>query len=305
MATAVSNRNGLWFGTVAKSQWFRTPLSGADSSPQAWGSSGTDLNGQGYSLGSWGSHKVYSYEWSGASARKTAQLMKSYADGTYGRGLVYFQDPLTFDTNVLTARLADPSMAIGYEGTSLVYGVQPTGTPTGANTNDLPVTSAVYNLGTTPNGFRGTQQAIYVPIPDGHTLFLGAFYSSSGTGGVYVSPQNTNGTIGAYVKLTELSSNSANVVQDSFSGISGVWIWVGRTASTAATVTLRGMIGRLLDTNQTVPPTNPHLAKIKQGPWIGGQGNAGCRFEGKPTYIEYNGVGGGQVGFAATFREVG
>lgn len=39
--------------------------------------------------------------------------------------------------------------------------------------------------------------------------------------------------------------------------------------------------------------------------WSGGQGHSGVDFDGPPTYVEYNGVDGGQVGVAATFREVG
>ena len=39
--------------------------------------------------------------------------------------------------------------------------------------------------------------------------------------------------------------------------------------------------------------------------WLGGQGNSGCRFVGSPTYIENTGVNGGQISYAASFKEVG
>ena len=39
--------------------------------------------------------------------------------------------------------------------------------------------------------------------------------------------------------------------------------------------------------------------------WVGGQGNSGCRFVGSPTYIENTGVNGGQISYAASFKEVG
>ena len=297
-------RKGFWFGTEQRMQWFQTPLAGADTSPTGWNASGTTLNGGGFELNSFGSHKVYRYEWSGNSARETAQLMKSYADGSYGRGLIYFIDPLTYSTNVLPARLADPSMALGYEGGSLVYGLQPTGTPVALNQNNLPVSSASYNMATTAVGFRGKQDAVFVPIPEGYTLVLGAMYTFTESGGVFASPQNTSGTVLAAQKLTALAASSANVVVDKFSNVSGVWLWVGKSAAGAATVNLNAMVGRLIETDQVTNNT-PTYQELLRGPWIGGQGHSGCRFSGKPTYIEYGGVNDGQIGFAATFREVG
>src|SRR5690606_3795009 len=84
------SRCGLWFGTEQHAGWFPTPLSGADSSPVGWGADGTHLNGGGWAMGSWNSHKRYTYEWGQSSSREVAQLLKSYRDGTYGRGLLYF-----------------------------------------------------------------------------------------------------------------------------------------------------------------------------------------------------------------------
>lgn len=49
----------------------------------------------------------------------------------------------------------------------------------------------------------------------------------------------------------------------------------------------------------------PEFDRLKEGTWIGGQGHSGCRFIGKPTYVNNTGVDGGQVSFAASFREVG
>lgn len=300
---AENNGIKLWFGTLERRGWFPTPLQGADTSPQSWGADGTLLNGGGYALGSWGSHKVYQFEWSNASAREVAQKMKSYADGSYGRGLLYFQDPLTYTTNVLPARLADPSMAVGDEGASLVYGVQPTALPTSSNVNELPVNGAFYDLASVSAGFRGVEDATFVVIPEGYTLFLGAFYTASGSGGVFASPQNNNGTVGAPVRLSELAPNSPEVVVDSFSGVAGVWLSVGKSAAGAGSVTFRGSIGRLIKTEFVSDPVR--LAQVKQGPWVGGQGHSGARMVGKPTYINNTGTNGGQVGFAATFREVG
>lgn len=285
---------------------FATPLQSADSSPAAWGTEGTLLNGGGYGFYSFGSHKRYTYEWPQSSSPETAQMMKSYRDGTYGRGLLYFLEPGIYRTNILPAHWADPSMSINNEAPSLVYGLDPIAVPTsGGATLGLPVTSAQYDLSNTPAQSNPTpDSSVFLPVPTGHTLILGAFYSATGTGGVYVTPINSNGTLGTSVKLTEKPNTDTAVVTDQFSGdITGVRLWVGRTDATSSSVTIAAMSGRLIETSDV--PNAPKLAKLVAGPWIGGQGHSGCRFSGTPSYVTNSPIEGGRVGFAASFIEVG
>lgn len=303
---AVDRRKCFWFGTEERAGWFATPLQGADSSPSAWGVDGTLLNGGGYSFNSFGSHKRYVYEWPQSSSPETAQMMKSYRDGTYGRGLLYFLEPGIYRTNILPAHWADPSMSLNNEAPSLVYGNDPVAVPTsGGSSLLLPVASAQYDLSTTtPQTIPTPDSSVFLPIPEGHTLFLGAFYSSSGTGGIYVTPVNTNGTLGDAVKLTEKDNSDTDVVVDEFSGdVSGVRVWVGRTDSSSSSVTIAAMCGRLMETSDTLVPAK--VAKMVAGPWIGGQGHSGCRFLGTPSYVTNSPVQGGRIGFAASFVEVG
>lgn len=294
-------RCGLWFGTQNYMRWLPTPNSGADSSPTGWQEEGTLANGGGYSFSSHGSHKRFTYEWPTSSARETAQLMKSFADGSYGRGLLYFISPLIYDTNILPARVASPSMASGLEGGSLVYGVEPSITSVGVGKNLYPIYATSYNLQDYHVGFREEYGAVFLPIPEGYTLHLGAAYTRTGGGGVFVSPQTSPGVVGATVRLAELNPEGNYVVQNTFSGVAGVWLWVGKTSAGAASVTLRGMTGRLIRSDAR--PFD--IEKLRQGPWIGGQGHSGCEFLGKPTYVEYTGVNDGQVGFSASFIETG
>lgn len=285
---------------------FATPLQGADSSPQAWGVDGTLLNGGGYGFNSFGSHKRYSYEWPRSSSPETAQLMKSYRDGTYGRGLIYFLEPGIYRTNVLPASWADPSMALDNEAATLVYGIDPVKTPTSGGVDlNLPVNSAVYNLSSvTPKGAPSPDSSVFIPVPPGHTLLMGAFYYATGSAGVFVSPVNSNGSIGDRVRLTEKANTDTDVVTDQFSGdIRGVRVWVGRTDTSPSSVTIAAMTARLIETSDLAVPAK--LAKISQGPWIGGQGHSGCRFLGTPSYVTNSPVEGGRVGFAASFVEVG
>lgn len=252
---ALDTRRCFWFGTEEKAQFFATPLKGADSSPSAWGVDGTLLNGGGYAFNSFGSHKRYNYEWPQSSSPETAQMMKSYRDGTYGRGLLYFLEPGIYRTNILPAHWADPSMSLNNEAPSLVYGVDPIAVPTsGGDHLNLPINSAQYDLSNTPPQAVPTpDSSVFLPVPTGHTLFLGAFYTATGTGGVFATPVNSNGSFGTTVRLTEKSNSDTEVVIDRFEGdINGVRLWVGRTDGTASSVTIAAMAGRLMETSDTV-----------------------------------------------------
>lgn len=287
-------------------EMFATPLRGAESTPSAWSANGTLLNGGGFGFNSFGSHKRYTYEWPSTSTPQDAQKMKSYFDGTYGRGLVYFLEPGIYGTNVLPASWADPSKSVRNDAPSLVYDVEPSAVPTsGSGANDLPVQSAQYDLSTvSPRSTPTPDSSVFIPIPPGHTLLVGAFYSATGSGGVFASPVNQNGAVEAAVRLTPKGNTDPEIVTDEFSGnIRGVRLWVGREDALPSLVTLTAMCARLLETSDLSSPAK--VAAVKTGPWVGGQGNSGCRFAGPPSYVTNGPINGGQIGFAASFVEVG
>lgn len=289
----------MWFGTEQSMRWIPAPRSGAKMEPQDNSNGGVLLNGGGFQQGSWGSHKLYTFEWSDASAREAERVIQAYAHGVYGRGLIHFVDPLYYDMNVAPARLSAPYMTTGSEGSSLVYDNSPQEViNSGFQANDLPAYSAQYALSGATFGFRGFEDSTFIPIPAGYTLYLGAFYSASAGGGVFYNTVNSDGvTGGTSTKLTALANNAVNVIPDAVPGApAGVRVWIGRNSSTASTVTFSGLIARLFKAGETVKTS---------GPWTMGEGNSGARFVGKPTHVAYNGVGGGQIGYAATLREVG
>lgn len=289
----------MWFGTEEYMDWIPAPVSGATMNPEGWSDGGTLLSGGGYQAHSAGSHKVYTFSWGDAASVELSQLLKAYADGTYGRGLYYFIDPLLYHRNILPARIADPSIAIGDESATLVPGVVPTASPTiGWRSNRLPIRGAVYQLDGAAVGFPGNGCATFIPIPEGHTLRLGAFYESTGSGGVFATGQTTEGTLLAPTKLPALSPSATQVVPHAFigqDGLAGVWVWVGKTGATGS-VTLRGMTGRISSPDSPAPTV---------GPWSPGMGHSGCELASWPTHQANTGVDGGQVSIAASFREVG
>lgn len=256
MATiAQSRRNNLWFGTEEKMGWLPTPNRGAQTGGTGWSAEGTTLNGGGFQLNSFGSHRQYIFEWPSTSSAKMAQLMKSYADGSFGRGLIYFLDPLIYMTNVLPAMWADPSMGIGQEGASLVYGVEASRLPTsGHEANSLPVASAYYDLTGVAAGWRGKEDAVFIPIPDGYTLSLGSIHSQSGQGRVMYRTQARNGGLGTVSEVTPLPTSTSTLVNTFISGpdVAGAWLFVGKAGSGAGSVTLTAMTGRLIPSAKAV-----------------------------------------------------
>lgn len=294
----------MWFGTTDYAQWIDAPNTGADMSPEGWGSTGNLLNGGGWGVGSFGSHKMYAFEWKGSSAPRAAQLMKSYADGTYGRGLLYFIDPLIYELNILPARWADPSMTLGYEGGALIYGKEPQSvTNTSWREGGFPKNGVYYDLAGVAAGFRGREDALYIPIPEGYRLRLGAVYEYTGTGGVFYNAATATGEVNSSaVRVQPSTFGSANKVGGAtISGVPGVWLWVGRSSSAASTLTLRSMCARLTKNTATAA----EITRATTAPWIGGMGHSGCRFSGPPTYVATGGAQGGQAGYAASFIEVG
>lgn len=285
----------FWFGTEDYMLWVPTPKRGADMSPTGWSTGGTLLNGGGWNQSSRATHREYVFSWGNTATREYALLLQAFRSQTYGSGLIYFVDPLSYDQNILPAQWSAPSITLDDEGPSLVYGVSAIEEVTnGWKNHRLPIKSARYDLTAVDQGFRGASDSVFIPIPEGYTLYLGAVYTSTGDGGIFASPV-TSGTTGSETLLTEVDPSDTNIVPDSFSGVDGVRLWIGKTGATGS-VTVSAITGRLFKTGKT-----PRVS----GPWSLGMGHSGCRFVGEPTYVANTGVNGGQASVAWTMREVG
>lgn len=314
---------GGWAG------WIDTPLSGADAGSEGWGAQGVLLNGGGYSLNSWGTHKRYTFEWSGASSRESAQFMQSLRQGAYGKGLIHFIEPTIYDTNILPARVASPALSITDGGRPLVttgafgpYEIEANAT----SSTMAPWTSARWVFASPQSGYRGDADSIRISVPDGYSLAVGAIYTTSGHGrfhsGVYVRHGGTD-------TLIPKSGADDPFIIHQESTFSGQWLarlWIGKTTTAHATVTVTAIVARLIPTNKRFSSLGPGYGygdqpygegpyggvrrtaafdNIRRGPWVGGMGNSGVRFNGTPTMVHNTGVDGGQVGYAASFIETG
>ena len=281
------NINEMWFGTERRMGWIPTPNTGAGAGSVGVFVESNLLRGGGHTRSSWDSHKEYAYNWGESASQSLVSRMQGYRNGSFGRGLLYFLDPMFYLTNLLPKRWADPSMAVNREGEPLVRDQWPTGVPQVDTANGYPVDGAAYTL---PAGYTSQNDGteIAIPIPPGFTLALGAVYS--GAGEVYYR------TSAGVTALTPLGLADPVVTNASVSGQDWVYLGLRNTSGSPAQITLGGMTARagsLLTTDLAV------------GPWYAGEGHSGCRFQSDPTVVEYNGVGGGQLGLAVNFKEVG
>lgn len=309
--------DGGWEG------WIDTPNSGADASTTGWGTESTFLNGGGYADHSWGTHKRYTFEWSDASTRQAAQFMQSLRNGSYGKGLIHFIEPTLYDTNILPARVAAPHLTAEDGGRPLVRGVNATAIPaTIRPTLDTPYLSAQWTIPSSSVGFS-RDYSTYIPIPEGYMLALGAVYASTGGGGVFVRYG------GQDIRLPSLASSTQNVVSFSnelfLSDLRDARLWIG-SLDAPGTVTVAAITARLIPRNRIFKTPLPGFGygeqpyglgpyggseftaawtNLTRGPWVGGMGNSGVKFNGTPTMVHNTGVNGGQVGFAASFIETG
>ena len=316
------SRQKMWFGTEDYSTWIRVPSSGAEGGSVGWESGGTLLSGGGFQFGSDSSHREYTFEWSGASSYEEAQEVLDFANGVYGRGLIYFVPPTIYQKNLLPAQWAAPASAP--ELASFVRDQAPTLAPFSSAAlkgSRLPRFTATWDTSLVPAGLR-PGESIFIPIPEGFDLALGFLGSTTGSGGVFATPVTSSGGNGATVRLSGILGLSSVTSRPATqwptvdtkvagSGLKGVRLWIGRPAgsSSAGSVTVLALSARLMPVGS--PALKPAssafqgLAPIQQVPWTGGMGNSGCRFVGKPTMTLNTGFNGGTAGFAATLREVG
>lgn len=285
-----SNTEFMWFGTEERMGWIITPNTGADVSSIGNSSSVVLQNGGAASRQSWDSSKLFQFSWGDTANHLLVSLLQAYRNGSYGRGLIWFHDPMHYETNLLPKRWADPSMAVNREAEPLVPDTFPTSSPIGASANNYPVQAASYAL---PANFSSETAGLeqYIPIPAGMSLVVGASYS--GAGQVYV---RTPAGITVLPQLPVTGPVATTV-------INAEWARIGirNTTAAVASISLVGMTARL--SNPIATGGNP--AAVGAGPWYSGEGHSGCRFESDPVIVNYNGVDGGQLGLSASFREVG
>lgn len=309
MSKPLNYRNGLWLGTKQYMRFVPAPSRGAAVQSQGYSEEGTGKNGGGYIAESFGRHKTFQYDWPRSTDRQFSNYIQGLKDGTYGRGLIHFTDPTSYDTNVLPPHWANPGMTLGYEAPPLVFRQQPEVFEFGMSDRpNTPLNGATYSGLPDITGFD-IADAIFVAIPPGMSFLMGSRYASSHAGaGIFVTPVDRNMGLqtAARVQLPrgiDPGNPYQNLVTNAFHGnvYGGVYIWVGRTDATtaAATVSILDMIGKLVP----ISSIDANWQRRYDGDvWYGGEGHTGVRFLGQPTMEQDSNR---FTSISATFKEVG
>lgn len=260
----------MYFGTREYMQYIPCPSVGGDHSGVGWNTSAQYMNGGAWERNSSTSHREFQMSWS-LYHREELQPLYDYAAGIYGDGALYFIDPFAADKNVLPEWWAAPGMAT-LDAPVLAGSARPTRFVNVDQTQRYPRIGATYDL-----GLGSSSQKLWIPIPPGKTLWIGAHGPTSATASVNVLPFSNATTSGTATALSNLSTTSATRFSDSFSSSDG---WAGVEISLEGTgfLTLVGIIAQVIDTG--LIPDN--------GGFIGGMGHSGCSFRGKPTKLAYN-----------------
>lgn len=234
-----NNPERMWFGTEQKMGWIETPNTGADVSSLGMTAEDNLLGGGGYVRNSWDSHKVFQFSWGESASPQMASLLQSYRNGSYGRGLLYFHDPMHYHTNLLPKRWADPSMAVNFEAEPLIPDVWPTAVPVTSTANNYPIFAAQYAV---PSGYssQANNTEHFIPIPTGMVLILGAVCTPSAGATLYI---RTPAGITDMVPMDPAAATVVNtVIRDQ------PWARLGiRNTPGAGTLTITGISARLAD----------------------------------------------------------
>lgn len=274
----------FYIGTRERMLQTRSPSVGFPSGKAGFSSQINFLNGGASIRRSRASHKRYEMTWD-SFTRDQARVILDLADQVYGVGDIYWHDPFVADRNCLPQWWGTPATGLD-DGLPLNRGERGTPIATPPNTLGFPVQSILYTC-------AGAGRSVWIPIPVGHTAWIGA-YGANGTGGQVITTPTTGATtVGTASALTLMAVTDPARFNRSITaagGRTGVLISLGGTG----TVTLSGLMVQVLLDGVT-PQT---------GGFISGQGHSGCQFVAQPDYTPYSSAFD-TVGVVAEFVETG
>lgn len=258
----------FYMGTRERMLEVRAPSVNMPSSKAGYFNKVDFLNGGTAIRRSTAAHKNYTMSWNSMDRDEARQIL-DIADGVLGTGPVYVHDPISADRNVLPQWWATPAIG-GRDGLPLNDGTRGELVTTPANSLNFPTDSITYTV------LSGETRRLWVPIPTGHTAWIG-IHGADGTGGTMVATPTVDAVNdGSPVTLTILDVTDDTRFNQSFASSSydGVSLALGG----AGTLTLSGIMVQVLETGVT-PET---------GGFISGQGNSGLQFVSQPAYTPYS-----------------
>jgi hypothetical protein len=230
-------------------------------------------------------------------------VVKDFADGLYGEGPFFWNDPYAITSNMFPPAWAAPAMSIDTDWDAICpddVGITKEKVLTssvanlvGNNTQGYPLETARF---TAPGSPTAESDKFTFYIPDGYTLWLGLHGHHGTTGAAFGKPYK-NGTAGTPVNLTPLQVSTPSRVNTSFSSTTAnkVEFYLAKIAPSPCTFHITGLIAQLLKTG--VAP--------EQGGFVSGRGTEKLEFATLPEIEYYSAaINNGQIGMSATLVEI-
>jgi hypothetical protein len=267
----------MYFGTKELMSFVPAPTVDYDASRVGWvGGVQQFLNGFAWNKRSVTTHKTYNFTWSNLS-RDQIRLIRDYADGIYGTGAIYFLDPFAMDRNLLPQHWATPRL-VEEDGPVLTgqqredFVMYPTAMP---NQLGYPQVAPYYNWDSTTWPAVALRPSVYIPLPEGYTLWFGAHgvVTAAATSALTILPDS--GTV-TQIQILDVTNNQRFSNSWDSTTTTGITINFGAVATSSAAIS--GMMVQVLPTGVT-PAT---------GGFISGQGNGGVSFVQSPQLQEYS-----------------
>lgn len=279
----------IWFGTKQKMQWVPEPQTGVQRRQVASVQAGTLDRGGGYVSRSNASHVEYSWDFavqeagtadgldvfaeyaSGLHDDWSAYVGSAGASGFNPNDLIYWSDPMDWQSNLLPPHWASPAL-IGKGWPSWGPGGPPTWYTTLPNGNRLPPKAPIFPLqDVPPNQLSSDPRAtVVIPIPPGHTLrwhWRGHAYQTA----MRAVAHHKSGGTDLVQDVAPVAMTSATRVGNAISGDTYDYVTFGliRTSSIqSAVATVAGMVAQI----------HRGAAPEATGPHIAGRGVTGCQF---------------------------
>ena len=297
----------VYFGNAQKQTWIVSPQSGMRASSAGYISEQQLLTGSTSIKRSGASHRRFEASWLGSlnapGLEDSLQTIKEFADGYYGEGPFFWNDPYAMKSNMFSPAWASPAMSIDSDwyavcpddagiGKSKVL-TSSISSLVGNNTQGYPMYAAKYEAPGNPNA-QSDRFTFY--IPEGYSLWIGIHGHHGATGKAFIQSYK-NGVAATPAELTMLGVNTANRFSTSVSSSTAnkVEFYIAKVAPSPCTFHIVGLMAQLLPTGQT-PAT---------GEFLSGRGTNGLEFGSFPTMEYYSAnVNDGQIGMSATLVEV-
>jgi hypothetical protein len=262
----------MWFGTRRYARWIKTHSPGSEYTALSHLTRLEYLNGGVGLRRSAGSHEELTLTWNRLS-EQDAREIADFAYGVYGDGPFYLSDPGTQRLNVLNKAWSMPALG-AKDAPPLAGTVRPSLVNNALLTLGYPAQMAQYLLTA-----ADARRTFYLPIPPGHTAWVGVHGDTGSTLGLRAQPTLNGTATGAATTIPATSVTSTTRVTHSFPAPgeqAGLEISIAPGAGRFA---VAGIIAQILPTG-TTPET---------GGFISGQGMTGADIEGvvRPTPYSY------------------